>query len=82
MMYVAVPLAAMTDRIVGALRTSASPSTSIDDTLAAIQIRISPSAGFLAAMGAAAISLLVTRRLSRPIEDDDRSVRGALPTAT
>jgi len=65
MMYVAIPLRD-DNQVVGALRTSISIS-SIDETLTAIQTHIAVG-GFLVALGAAVISLLVTRRISRPIE--------------
>ena len=66
MMYVAVPLK-KSNRIIAVLRTSI-PVTSIDEELMTIRIRIA-LAGFIVALIAAGISLFVSRRISRPLED-------------
>jgi two-component system phosphate regulon sensor histidine kinase PhoR len=66
MMYVAVPLQ-QGDTTYGVIRASL-PTTSIDRELRSIQIKIG-FGGFLIALIAAGISLLVSRRISRPIEE-------------
>jgi two-component system phosphate regulon sensor histidine kinase PhoR len=66
MMYVAVPLQG-DDATFGVIRTSL-PTTSIDRELRSIQLKIALG-GFLIALIAAGISLLVSRRISRPIEE-------------
>jgi two-component system phosphate regulon sensor histidine kinase PhoR len=66
MMYVAVPVL-QNKVIVAALRT-AIPITSIDEELAYIRARIFMG-GLLIALMAAAISWVVSRRISRPIEE-------------
>ena len=66
MMYVAVPL--QKDQVpYGVIRVSLS-TTSIDRELRSIQIKIALG-GFLIALLAAGISLLISRRISRPIEE-------------
>jgi two-component system, OmpR family, phosphate regulon sensor histidine kinase PhoR len=64
-MYVAVPLR-QDDKIVGALRTSISMSV-VDQAVAAIQIRIAMG-GIMIAIIMAAISLWISRRITRPLE--------------
>ena len=64
MMYVAIPL--QKDRApYGVIRVSL-PTTSIDQELRSIQIKIALG-GFLIALIAAGISLLISRRITRPI---------------
>ena len=65
MMYVAVPIE-RDGRVVAVLRTSI-PVTTIDDALRAIRVRIAV-AGLVVALLAAGISLLISRRISRPLE--------------
>ena len=65
MMYVAVPVK-QADRIIAVLRTSI-PVTAIDDALRTIRLRIA-LAGLVVALLAAGISLLISRRISRPLE--------------
>jgi len=65
MMYVAVPLWNQSE-IVSVLRTSI-PVTAIDDELGTIRVRIAIG-GLLIALLASAISLLISRRIVRPIE--------------
>ena len=66
MMYVAVPL--QKDQApCGVIRVSL-PTTSIDRELRSIQIKIALG-GLLIAVVAAGISLLISRRISRPIEE-------------
>jgi two-component system phosphate regulon sensor histidine kinase PhoR len=64
--YVAVPLKAGGE-VIGILRTSI-PETSIDDELRAIQVRIAVGS-LVVALLVAAISLFVSRRISRPLEE-------------
>jgi two-component system phosphate regulon sensor histidine kinase PhoR len=66
MMYVGIPLK-RNSRIVGLVRTSV-PLTPIDQALKSIEIRIA-AGGLLIAVFAAILSLLVSRRISRPIEE-------------
>ena len=66
MMYVAIPLQ-QDNATYGVIRTSL-PTTSIDRELRSIQLKIALG-GFLIAVLAAGISLLVSRRISRPIEE-------------
>ena len=66
MMYVAVPLQ-MDQTILGVIRTSV-PITSIKGELRSIQTKI-VLGGLLIAVLAAWISLLISRRISRPIEE-------------
>jgi two-component system phosphate regulon sensor histidine kinase PhoR len=66
MMYVAIPLKG-SDRIIGVLRTSI-PITAIDTQLRSFQIKIT-AGGLIVAVLAAVISLLVSRRITRPIEE-------------
>jgi two-component system phosphate regulon sensor histidine kinase PhoR len=65
MMYVAIPLQ-QDKSIQGVIRVSL-PTTSIDRELRSIRIKIALG-GFLIALIAASISLLISRRISRPIE--------------
>ena len=66
MMYVAIPL--IKDEIAyGVVRVSL-PTTSIDQELNSIQLKIALG-GLLIAVLAAVISLLISRRISRPIEE-------------
>jgi two-component system phosphate regulon sensor histidine kinase PhoR len=64
-MYVAVPLKQY-DKIIGVLRTSISMSV-VDQAVAAIQLRIAMG-GFMVAILMAAISLWISRRITRPLE--------------
>ena len=66
MMYVAVPLQ-KNQTLFGVIRVSL-PTTSIDRELRSIQIKIALG-GLLIAVVAAGISLLISRRISRPIEE-------------
>ena len=66
MMYVAVPLQ-KDQASYGVIRVSL-PTTSIDREVRSIQIKIA-LAGLLIAVMAAGISLLISRRISRPIEE-------------
>ncbi|MCD6393835.1 MAG: PAS domain-containing protein [Planctomycetes bacterium] len=66
MMYVAIPMR-RADETVGILRTSVAVA-SIDKALLAIYVRIAV-AGFLVAVAAAVLSLLVARKISRPLEE-------------
>jgi two-component system phosphate regulon sensor histidine kinase PhoR len=63
-MYVAIPLKSE-GRIVGALRVSV-PLTFIDESLRGLRIQIF-AGGFMAALLAALVSLLLSRRISLPI---------------
>ncbi len=65
MMYLAVPLIHK-NKIIGVVRTSI-PVTFIDHELRSIEIKIA-SAGLLIGFLAAGISLIISRRISRPIE--------------
>jgi len=69
MMYVAVPLEAGDSRI-AVVRTSV-PLTAIEQTLRSVQIKI-VLGGALIAIFAAAVSLAVSRRISRPLEQMQR----------
>ena len=64
-MYVAVPLK-QDDKIIGVLRTSVSMSV-VDQAVSAIQLRIAMG-GFMIAVLMAAISLWISRRITRPLE--------------
>jgi two-component system phosphate regulon sensor histidine kinase PhoR len=66
MMYVAIPLQ-QGNTTYGVIRASL-PTTSIDRELRLIQIKIALG-GLLIALIAAGISLLISRRISRPIEE-------------
>lgn len=66
MMYVAIPLKSQ-NKIVAVIRTSL-PVTSIDEKLTSIQTQIA-FGGLLIALLAAGISLYVSRRISRPMEE-------------
>ena len=86
MMYVAVPLQ-KDQATLGVIRTSV-PLTSIKRELRSIQLKIALG-GFLIALLAAWISLLISRRISRPLEemkigadhfaDGDLNLRLAMP---
>ena len=65
MMYVAIPLKD-SKMIIAVIRTSL-PVTAIDDAMKSIQARITLG-GLLIALLAAGVSLYVSRRISRPIE--------------
>ena len=65
MMYVAIPIR-REGKIIGVVRTSI-PVTEIDEELRAVQTRIA-IAGLLVVLVAAGVSLLVSRRISRPLE--------------
>jgi two-component system phosphate regulon sensor histidine kinase PhoR len=65
MMYVAVPLR-QDQTIIGVLRTSI-PVSAIDKELAAIEIKIALGGVIIAAL-ASVVCLLISRRISRPIE--------------
>ena len=67
MMYVALRLSNREGQHIGVLRT-AIPVTAIDRTLHAIEIKTAVG-GLVIALLAALISLYVTRRISRPIEE-------------
>jgi two-component system phosphate regulon sensor histidine kinase PhoR len=66
MMYIGIPLKGKSG-ILGVVRTSI-PLTTIDEAIEGIQIKIIV-AGIFVAILAALLSLLVSRRLSRPIEE-------------
>ena len=66
MMYVGIPVRA-NEQTLAVVRTSI-PVTAIDVALKEIQIRIA-GAGLLMALFAAALSLIVSRRITRPIEE-------------
>ncbi|MCD4787071.1 MAG: PAS domain-containing protein [Desulfobacterales bacterium] len=66
MMYVAIPLE-KNNEVIAALRTSI-PVTSIYDELRSIQIQIG-FGGLLIALFAAGVSLFISKRISRPIEE-------------
>ena len=66
MMYVAIPLE-KNNEVIAALRTSI-PVTSIYDELRSIQIQI-VFGGLLIALFAAGVSLFISKRISRPIEE-------------
>ena len=66
MMYVAIPLEKNND-VIAALRTSI-PVTSIYDELRSIQIQIG-FGGLLIAVFAAGVSLFISKRISKPIEE-------------
>jgi two-component system phosphate regulon sensor histidine kinase PhoR len=66
MMYVGIPVRA-NEQILAVVRT-AIPATAIDVALKEIQIRIA-GAGLIIALFAAALSLIVSRRITRPIEE-------------
>jgi two-component system phosphate regulon sensor histidine kinase PhoR len=68
-LYVAVPMEAG-GRVVGAVR-AALPATALATELAAVRRKLAVSAVLVCAL-AAAVSLLVSRRLSRPIEEMTR----------
>ena len=79
MMYVAIPLK-RNNNILGVLRTSI-PVTSIYDELQSIQIQIA-FGGLLIALFAAGVSLFISKRISKPIEEikkgAERFARGDL----
>ena len=66
MMYVAIPLI-INDRITGVVRTSV-PVTSIDEALRNIEWKIA-FGGLTIALIAAVFGLIVSRRISRPLEE-------------
>ncbi|MDL1978906.1 MAG: cell wall metabolism sensor histidine kinase WalK [Deltaproteobacteria bacterium] len=66
MMYVGIPVKA-NEQTLAVVRTSI-PVTAIDVALKEIQIRIA-GAGLVIALFAAALSLIVSRRITRPIEE-------------
>jgi two-component system phosphate regulon sensor histidine kinase PhoR len=66
MMYVGIPVRA-NEQTLAVVRTSI-PVTAIDVALKEIQIRIA-GAGLVIALFAAALSLIVSRRITRPIEE-------------
>lgn len=70
MMYVAMPLK-VDDSILAVLRTSA-PMTSIEGRIRSIQTKFIVG-GFLIALLAAGVSLYMSRRISRPIEEMKKS---------
>lgn len=67
LMYVAIPLRGPNQAIIGSLRLAV-PITAIDQALAAIQRQIALGS-FLLALLVAAITLFISRRLSRPLHD-------------
>ncbi len=79
MMYVAIPLE-KNNEVIAALRTSI-PVTSIYDELRSIQIQIG-FGGLLIAVFAAGVSLFISKRISKPIEEmkkgAERFARGDL----
>lgn len=70
-MYVAIPVR-VDGRIVGAVRASM-PLTALDESLSGMYVRITIS-GLLVAIAAGVVSLLVARRISRPVEEIKRGV--------
>jgi two-component system phosphate regulon sensor histidine kinase PhoR len=70
MMYVAVPIQ-FNDRTVAVIRTSI-PTRGIDEALEATELRM-VMVGLFIAVFAALLSLLASRRISRPIEEIKRS---------
>jgi two-component system phosphate regulon sensor histidine kinase PhoR len=72
MMYVAVPVFDGGD-IIGIVRTAV-PLTSVEDELRAVRGRIIVAAMLLSLVGAA-VSLVVSRRIARPLEDMERGAR-------
>jgi two-component system phosphate regulon sensor histidine kinase PhoR len=66
MMYVGIPLKSKSN-IVGVIRTSV-PLTSIDEAIQSVQIKIVIAGTFIAIL-AAFLSLLFSRRITRPIEE-------------
>jgi len=66
MMYVAIPLT-FDNEIVGVVRTSL-PITSVDDAMRGVSVRIALG-GLVIAVLAALVSLWVSRRISRPLEE-------------
>ena len=71
-MYVAVPVRA-DGQIVGAVRTSL-PMTDVTGTLRALRWRL-VGAGALVAVVAAVVNLIVSRRISRPLEEMEKAAR-------
>jgi len=69
MLYVAVRLK-QAGKTLGVLRTAV-PISEVEQTLAAIHLRVG-LAGLVVAAGAASVSLLVARRISRPLEEIQR----------
>jgi len=72
MMYVALPLEEK-GKVIAVIRTSL-PVTSIDRVQEAIQVQIILG-GLIIALMAAVISFLVSRRISRPLEEMERGAR-------
>jgi two-component system phosphate regulon sensor histidine kinase PhoR len=70
MMYIGIPLK-NDSNIIGVVRTSV-PLTSIDEAIKNIQLKIAIG-GLLIAVFAAVVSLLVSRRISSPIEEIRKS---------
>ena len=70
-MYVAVPIR-LEDGIAGAVRASM-PMTALGGSLRAMYLRITIS-GILVAIAAGAVSVLVARRISRPVEEIKKGV--------
>lgn len=66
MMYMAIPLT-LDNEIVGVVRTSL-PITSVDDAMRGVSVRIALG-GLVIAVLAAFVSLWVSRRISRPLEE-------------
>lgn len=79
MLYVAIRLK-QAGKTLGVLRTAV-PISEVEQTLAAIHLRVG-LAGLVVAAGAASVSLLVARRISRPLEEiqhgAERFARGEL----
>ncbi len=72
MMYVAVP-AMQQGRLIGSVRVALAV-TAMDRTLGAIYLRLA-AGGLLITFVAAALSLVVSRRISRPLEEMTRGAR-------
>jgi two-component system phosphate regulon sensor histidine kinase PhoR len=70
-MYVAIPLK-IDGRIAGAVRASM-PLTAVDRSLTGMHVRITIS-GILVAVAAGVVSILVARRISRPVEEIKKGV--------
>lgn len=72
MMYVGIPLTKHTE-IIGVIRTSV-PLTHIDEAIKSIEAKIAVG-GLLIVVIAAVLSLLISRRISRPIEEIRRGAK-------
>jgi two-component system phosphate regulon sensor histidine kinase PhoR len=70
-MYVAVPVR-LEGGVAGAVRTSV-PLTALDSSLRSMYLRITIS-GILVAIAAAVVSVLVAKRISRPVEEIKKGV--------